>query len=251
MRFLKIIQRSPIISIMTGLLMIYIVIRLIFAIGTGKSSSRVWKTEPEANQEYAAGWSDPEARELIKQILRLEQKQILAEFDSITLAINLSEQMVRIQLKGVELFHADVISQHPRNFFTEAGPDTYRRLTQASAIVWEEANLPKKPIRRIEAPANGEARKDADHKEIREKPLTWSFITSNNLKIVISGVKSAADSLPKYQPEKMLWLRAAEEARTGQFSKTYIPTLFLRLNDNDAKTIYRALPEKGLVLFCN
>jgi hypothetical protein len=216
-----------------------------------RKSSAFWLADPEVRNECSAAWSDPEAREMVKQILLLEQKQILADSESITMAINLSLQIVQIQLKGVELLHATLIGQHPQNLLASPGLDTYHQLTRSSKIFWEAANLPKKPIQRVDAPANGEAPKESRYDSLPEKPLTWSFITSNNLKIVISGMKMSSDSLPKPQPLKNLWIRSIVEMQSGQFSKTYTPTLFLWLADDDAKTIYRALPEKGMVLFCN
>ena len=86
---------------------------------------------------------------------------------------------------------------------------------------------------------------------LEEEVLTWSFLAGNNVKVVIHGVNAGPDSSYLIHATRDIFAYRSAEFFQQMFPGDYSPTLFLWLDDTKAKTIYRAFPEKGQVIFRN
>lgn len=231
------------------LLFAFLIIRTIYAVNASQKSSE-FLTGNTAESLNLSGWSDEEVRHLSKQIYWLEQKLELAKSDSIHLAINLTDSLVQIQLKGLDLFHSKILYQHPENFLSSVDQASYRQLAKVSGIRSEVANVPKKPIKKVKASGDGVIPSNMKIDTISNPELIWRFTSENNISIIITGVKLASDSTFNIRPQKDLLKYRTQQFLNEIIPSEYSPTLYLWLNDSDAKSIFRAIPEKGKVLFC-
>lgn len=232
------------------ILLVFLIIRLVSAVHASQKSAEIFLNFSEKENKttlYPAG----EAHDLAEEIFRLEQKLELAKSDSIHLAINLSDSLVQIHLKGLDLFHSKILYLQPENFLNSVNQTAYRQLAKVSAIKSEVANVPKKPIKKVKASRDGISQSNAKADTIPNLELIWRFTTENNIKVVITGVKIAPDSTFKFNPQKDLLKYKTYGFLDEIIPDEYSPTLYLWLNDSDARSIFRAVPEKGKVLFRN
>lgn len=250
MRFLKYNKNFIAVITLFLVLLVFLIIRLVFAVNASQKSAEFLTEISETNKNLPY-WSDDTVRNLNKQIYWLEQKLELAKSDSIGLAIDLSENLVQIHLKGMNLLHSNILHQYPKNFLNLADQKSYRQLAKVSEIKSEIANVPKKPIKKVKAPKNGIPSSVTKTDSIPNPELIWYFTTENNMRVIITGVKMASDSALMINPKQNLLKYKTHEFISEIIPSEYSPTVYLWLNDTDAKAIYRAVPEKGKVLFRN
>ena len=87
-------------------------------------------------------------------------------------------------------------------------------------------------------------------KEIADLCLYWEFYFSNNIKVVVNGLTLNPDSIPAVSVQKdVIQTNLADLLQHPETPNS--PTLYLWLNDKEAKAIYRALPEKARIIFLN
>jgi hypothetical protein len=200
---------------------------------------------------HDAGWNIPEIKEKKKEINWLERQLLLAKSDSLNLGISLNDSIVQVQLKGTVLVQAKMIKQHPLHFFDSLNYGAYHDFTRIAAIVEEQSTIPKKPIRKVQAPKNENEVQEFKHDTIPDPPLVWQFSLNNRINVVITGVGLDKDSVLNFQYNKNLIDYNYNYLKNNLLPETYIPTLYIWLMDKDAKSIYRAIPEKGKVVFKN
>src|SRR5660397_38643 len=104
-------------------------------------------------------------------------------------------------------------------------------------------NVSKRPITIVMAPPIGTEKETTKLDSTKVERLNWTFMTSNQIKIVIYGVQQNPDSTQNMHENKDIFNYRLNEDFSNPFSQKYAATLFLWLNDNDANSIYRALPE--------
>jgi len=196
-----------------------------------------------------AGWNIDEIQLKKKDLHWMEQQLTLAKSDSLNLGINLADSTVQVQLKGTVLLHADILKQMPTHFIEAPNYAAYLDFTDISRIVQEQSTSVKRPVKRVQAPKNENEVKEVKHDTIPEPPIIWQFVLDNKIEIIITGVGTGPDSLLIENYDKDFLIYSIEKAKNNWLPKSYMPTLYLWLNDNDAKAIYRAIPEKGKVFF--
>jgi hypothetical protein len=233
------------------LLLIFFIVRLVFAVNAARTGSERFKSLFREGADHSSQWNIAEIREAEKEVYWLEQQLILANSDSISLAVNLSDSVVFIQLRGMDLFHAKILKQFPGQFLNSMNQEAFRQWGKVSEIQSESANVPRKPIKKVKAPMNGISQPAKKNGRIRNPKLIWHFTTGNNMRVVITGVKMTSDSVFVINPRTDIMQYRAHEFFSEIIPSEYAPSLYLWLNDKDAKAIYRAVPEKGKVLFRN
>jgi hypothetical protein len=155
---------------------------------------------------------------------------------------------VQVQLKGTVLLEAQILQQDPVQFISAPEYPAYINLTSGSEIVSENSNIPKKPIKKVKAPKNENEATGFQHDTIPVPPLVWKFRLDNEIEVVITGVALNKDSVLVFTPQKDRVRYRFDELKENVRPKNYVPTLYLWLNDTEAKAIYRAIPEKGKVV---
>jgi hypothetical protein len=226
--------------------LVFFIVRLIIAVTAAKSSAIEIENRGGklSDDLYIRGWQDTTVGELIEDIYLLEGLLELAGSDSISLSIDLSDNQVGIQLKGLPLLNSQIIKQFPDKHDLVSHPG----FAEVTFIQREKANSSKKPVKKIET-AGGKSIKNQEPDSSVYRPLFWEFETGNNMKVIIRGVREKNDSIYRINPVKELALFFAGEFINNIFPSEYKPHLFLWLPDKDAIAIYRALPEKGKIIF--
>lgn len=197
------------------------------------------------------GWNIPEIQEKKKEVHWVERYLQLAKSDSLNLGINLSDSIVQVQLRGTVLLQARIKKQIPEKFFEELNYGTYLDFTKIATVVEEQATIVKRPVKRVQAPKNEDEAAKVKHDTIPDPLLVWQFKLDNEIEVVITGIGLNKDSLVEARYNNDILTYSTEYFKKNLFPKTYIPTLFIWLNDNDAKALYRAIPENGKVVFRN
>jgi len=239
------------ITVIFVLLLAFTVTRYLIAVKTVEKAAQEKLAQIPENEINDTGWNIPEIQELKKEVHLLERHLQLAKSDSLNLGINLSDSIVQVQLRGTVLLQAKIHKQIPSNFFEDLNYGTYLDFTKIASVIEEQATIVKRPVKRVQAPKNEDEAAKVKHDTIPDPLLVWQFKLDNNIEVVITGIGLGADSLVANNYNKDIFNYSTEYFKKNIFPKTYIPTLFIWLNDNDAKALYRAIPEKGKVVFRN
>ncbi len=196
-----------------------------------------------------AGWNLPEIEQKKKDLHWMEQQLLLAKSDSLNLGINLTDSTVQVQLKGTVLLQANILKQIPEKFVQSPNYAAYLDFTAISKIVYEQSTSIKRPVKKVKAPKNENEVQKVEHDTIPEAPIVWQFILDNKIEVVITGVGLGKDSLLSLNFKNDILKYNFEKFKTNLLPQTYMPTLYIWLEDKDAKAIYRAIPGNGRVVF--
>ena len=196
-------------------------------------------------------WNDPQIQDLYKNINWLNNQLELSKTDSISIGLNLTDSIVQVQLKGTVMFQSKILQQHPQRFLTELAPDVYFSLFgRIYTIEQELASIVKKPIKKVKPGAAADTVLTAIPVKPEEpKKFYWDFIPANEIRVVIFGVPLDSDSSRILKKQADLQMFSLKQALKKEHA--YTPTLFIWLNEQEARSIYRALPEKAKIIFRN
>jgi len=253
-------MKDILIKYKTGFIIITVVFVLLLALTVTRYMMAMKTVDTTVKEKLAhipeedinhAGWNIPEIQEKQKEVHWLERHLQLAKTDSLNLGINLTDSIVQVQLRGTVLLQARIQNQVPAHFFESLNYGTYLDFTKIATIIEEQASIVKRPVKRVQAPKNEDEAAKVKHDTIPDPLLVWKFKLDNDIEVVITGIGLNKDSLVEARFNKDILNYSAEYFQKNLFPKTYIPTLFIWLNDNDAKALYRAIPEKGKVVFRN
>jgi len=233
------------------LLLAFTIVRYEMATNSAEAAVAAELTTIPEEEINDAGWQVPEIQQKKKEVNWLERQLSLAKSDSINMSINFADSTIQVQLKGTVLFQAKIQKQNPAQFFDNLNYGTYLDFTRISRIVDEQATIVKRPVKKIQAPKNEDEAAKIKHDTIPDPLIVWQFKLDNQINIVITGIGLNKDSVPDLQYNNDILKYSIAKLKDNPFPKNYIPTLYIWLNDKDAKAIYRALPEKGKVTFRN
>jgi hypothetical protein len=225
------------------LILIAIGIELAISISKTKETIKWIQTEAKNQIVPALDWDDSNIRETFKRKLWMENLLLLSKNDSMSLGISLNDSIMQVQIKGLPLIKSKIVHINPENFLSKIDEQDYAFLFGKPTLIKEGiANFTKRPIRKMKVIAGSDAQPiDTDTVEV--KRFYWEFITENKIRIVINGCSLPSDSLHN-KPSFMMDRARFTLSKNMADSLNYLPTLFLWMPDNEAKAIYRALPEK-------
>jgi hypothetical protein len=86
---------------------------------------------------------------------------------------------------------------------------------------------------------------------LKEARFEWRMNIENKFNVVINCVVFNEDSVKEIKRFEDIYRFRKDEILNKLNKDFYKPTLFLWLDDKDVKAIYRAIPEKGQVIFRN
>lgn len=195
------------------------------------------------------GWNIPEVEQKKKEVHWMEQQLLLAKSDSLNLGINLADSTIQVQLKGTVLLQAIILKQLPAHFIEKPNYAAYLDFTAISKIIDEQSTSVKRPVKKVQAPKNENEVKEVKHDTIPESPIIWKFTLDNEIEVVITGVGLGQDSLLDMNFKNDILRYNIEKLKNNLLPKAYMPTLYIWLDDKDAKAIYRAIPKNGRVVF--
>ena len=100
------------------------------------------------------------------------------------------------------------------------------------------------------APKVGSDIPDIKTDTLKENILYWRFITNHGIEVIINGIQQNQDSTHLKIPlAKDLISFRIGDGFYKPFHKMETAPLFLWLDDQDAKAVYRALPQNAKVIF--
>ena len=232
-------------------LLAFTAIRYISAINIAEAAAKEKIQGIPEKEINDIGWTIPEIKEKKKEVHWLERTLALAKSDSLNLGISLTDSIVQVQLKGTVLLQAKMLHQDPYHFFDSLNYGTYLNFTKIATIFEEQANIVKRPVIRVQAPKNENEVKEVVKDTIPDPMLVWQFKLDNQIEVVVTGVGLDKDSVFNPQYQKDLKKYKTDLFKNNIMPKTYFPTLYIWLQDKDARAIYRAIPERGKVVFKN
>jgi hypothetical protein len=202
------------------------------------------------SEEPLKGWENKEVRTLWKEKFWKENLLAVAKDDSMSLGINLEDSIIQLQFKGLVLSECKIIYSEPKNFLQDIDSRVYAKLFgKPSNIVVDEANIQKKQFRRAKPPTE-EGGDPIYLDSISYDPILWIFRDDNNLRFVVHGFDAYNDTMkiiPQFKADMLKFRMQNDKDKS-----VYYPTLFIWMDDTEAKAIYRALPhEKPLLIFRN
>ena len=185
-----------------------------------------------------AGWNIPEIEQKKKEVHWIENQLLLAKSDSLNLGINLADSNVQVQLKGTVLLQANILKQIPESFIESPNYAAYLDFAAISRIVQEQSTSIKRPVRKVKAPKNENEYVEVKHDTVPELPIVWQFVLDNKIEVVITGVGLGQDSLLDLNFKNDILKYNFGKLRNNFLPETYMPTLYIWLDDKDAKAIY-------------
>lgn len=239
------------IALFCSVLLILFIVNLVFSLVRVNNYTKETVMNSDSTL-VSDNWSNAEFQNLIKEKLWLEQQLLLAKSDSFSLGINLKDSVVQVQLKGTVIFQTKILDQSPSRFYMNTGKETYFNVFgEVARINSGKANISKRPIKKVLAPPVGTEKEITKTDTTAAERISWNFTTNNQIQFVIYGVGQNPDSTFNVKRNKDLFNYRLKTGFSSPFSKNYTTTLFLWINDNDAKSIYRALPEQSKFIFRN
>lgn len=211
--------------------------------------------EGELSQRDRDGYS-PEEFGLIREKSGLTARLKMAESDSIGLTLNLNDSLVQLELKGVILRGVKFSKFRYDRFFNSIHPAAYEVLfSQPVTIRKIEGASEKEPITYKKAPKDTiEASQAAEITidSLRTEFIEWHMLLTNN--ILVSVVQSDSEK-GKWNRENLRYRfrryfsdLKKNTSRVFRLKKLeYFPEITIYIPAGEAKSFYRALPEKGEV----
>lgn len=201
--------------------------------------------------ETLIGWENTEYQNLWKDKFWVENQIALFKNDSMSLGIHMHDSVFQLQFKGLPLIKSKIIAYYPEKMMTKIQPQIYESLfNQPWTILAQKANKQKKPFRKMTVNEDGTS-STTEESDSQEQDIEWSFITDNHFRFVIFGHQvDSIETKPNYKWD-MFKYNLGSKLKEEESDRKYYPTYFLWLNNNDALSIYRALPENAKVVVRN
>ena len=198
------------------------------------------------------GWNHPETQELWKEKIWLENQLSLGKQDSMGLGINFSDSVIHLQFKGLSLVESKMICKIPKNFLRDIDSRVYvNYFGKPDTIVTSYSNVAKKPIKRVRIDSLGNSI-PVDTSATVNRIMHWEFITTNQIRFVINGISSNPDSVDinSLVNRDIRKYRRGRKIKEG-IEKGYMPVVFIWLDNDEAKALYRALPYRATMITKN
>ncbi|MBN2237784.1 MAG: hypothetical protein JW729_09500 [Bacteroidales bacterium] len=193
-----------------------------------------------------SGWQQSEYQDIWKDKFWVENQLTLAKDDSMSLGIHLNDRIFQLQFKGLPLIKSKILAVYPKQFNADFNELAYKNLfSQPWVISSQQANKQKKPFRKMTVNTDGSTNTEED-KNPSTEPILWSFLTENDYRVVVFGVKQDSSQSTNFK-----WQMYKDRFRTKLKNSTnstgFYPTIYLWISDADALAIFRALPENAKI----
>lgn len=196
----------------------------------------------------------------LKEKAWLESRIKMADGDSIGLSIDLEQQRIQLELKGVVIMSSKIRDYSISGFFRKMDGNVYFD-TFGTPLTIEQfkSSIAKNPFKIVQAPkdtiaAQAAAVAAAKKDSLADENVFWTVKLDRNFDLDIQGIDSIAEAQNKYkfgkgfEFERNLKNIANSFQHIIQFRKpTYTPEILISIPENEAKAILRALPSKAFV----
>ncbi len=210
--------------------------------------------QQEISETYYRLYEHPEFFNLNKNIVFRESRLIMSKSDSIGLVVNLPDSIMAVEIKGITLHTAKIISYKVGRLFRALESQTYMALFSSPArIIHDNATIAKEPIIMKKAPKDTiEAAKSLVLPDTLQKKPAYVVLTLNSgFRLLIEEEKP--DSFRALKTK--IAFRASNQLKQAGERFLYIfrfqippykPVIRIQIARDDVVSIYRALPENAL-----
>jgi hypothetical protein len=235
--------------IIVGISVLGVAVVLFLSTPIAKMAAKQLVSSVESDKSLE-GWDNPGLKDLWKDKFWIQNQIALAKDDSMSLGVNFEDSTMQLLFKGLTLSKCKILYKEPGNFLKDINSKVYEKFFgNPVKIISGEANTQKKAFRRMKPPTTEDG-EPTYLDSIMNDPIIWNFTTSNDIRFVIHGFDAHNDTakiVPSFKSDILKFrLQKNKEDRS-----VYFPTLFIWMDDKDAKAIYRALPHEARVIFRN
>ena len=211
------------------------------------------ETAKIGNNKIILAYPDP----LLEKRTRLDARLAMSEDDSIGLRINLDENAMYLETKGIVLQKTPILEHKSSAFLKKLNAaEKYVLFHKPMVIQKDESTVEKDRFEVVIAPKDtleAQSRPEVIPDTILYEPVQYRFYFSNGIRIHITGILH--DSVPQFWPrfnfefeDRSKFLKALLKSVVKKTAVPYQPTLSIVIDARDAEAIYRAIPRKGNVI---
>lgn len=210
------------------------------------------KEEPEG--QGVNMYRVPGYHELLKEKGLLSSQVKLARTDSIGLFLNLPDSVAQLMIKGVAVRSIPLQKIGLPSLFSRTSQEAlYEWLSEPVLVHTLKATIAKEPVNVVQAPKDSSdavplLKPDTTNRE----PVFFMLGSDRGLRLYFYQTeRGGRDSRAAFAFE---WADRWQEVKQNLRSvfafrvPPYVPTLRIGISKEDAKVLYRALPEKGRVV---
>ena len=196
----------------------------------------------------------------LKEKAWIESRLKMAAGDSIGLSIDLEQQRIQLELKGVVLLSSKIRDSSISGFFRKMDGNVYFTTFGTPLTIQQfKSSIAKNPFKVVQAPKDtiaAMAAIDAAMKKdsLKDENVFWTVKLDRGFDLDIQGIDSVAEAQNKYkfgkdfEFERNLKNIANSFQHILRFTKpSYTPEILISIPENEAKAILRALPSNAFV----
>lgn len=240
-------------SLFLKILWILFFFMLVFALGYfAVSMISADKTLQAYNRTY--GTSDGESSSVSfvpYSIAFLEARHTMSKVDSVSLSINLTDSIAALEMGGVVVFRAPLEGSRVSPLLKAMKPEALSNLLRSPArIVSYYATIEKEPIIIKQAPRDTtEAAKDDNALPVvvRQAAFFTIHLDSGIRIVVMPHEEGGLDRFVFIARQNLYLFRQRLAILLKGDLPEYVPVVVVEVSADDAKTLFRALPEGGQV----
>jgi len=197
----------------------------------------------------------------LKEKAWLESRLKMAAGDSIGLSIDLEQQRIQLELKGVVIMSSRIRDCSISGFFQKMDGNVYFETFGTPLTIQQfKSSIAKNPFKVVQVPKDTIAAQAAQaaaavkKDSVKNENVFWTMKLDRDFDLNIQGIDSIAEAQNKYKFGKGFeFARNLKNIANSfqhiiQFRKpTYTPEILISIPENEAKAILRALPSHALV----
>lgn len=212
-----------------------------------------------AAQSLAQGTEtvNPELIDLMKEKAWVESRLKMASNDSVCLSIDLQQQLIQLELKGVVVLTSKIREYSTSGFFRKMDGSVYFAMFGTPLTISSfKSSIEKNPFKVVKAPESAEEAEKAVVKKdsIPDEIVYWTVKLDRDIELNIQGIDSISEAQNKYKLGKGFEFKRDLKNIANSFQHiikfekpTYTPEILISIRENEAKAILRALPRKASV----
>jgi flagellar basal body-associated protein FliL len=200
---------------------------------------------------------NPDLFKLMKEKSWLESRLKMANTDSVGLAIDLEDQTIQLELKGVVVMKSKIRDYSISGFFKQMDGNVYFNMFGSPLTILSlESTIAKSRFKVVQAPKSAEeadamtAKKDS----VIKQDVYWMVKLDRDIELNIQGIDSIQDAQSKYKfgqdfrfKRKLKNILSSVKSMTDFKKPEYTPEILISIPESEATAILHALPEKALI----
>jgi hypothetical protein len=238
--------------IFSAILITFISVYTFLSVGAVRDRMKLAQTQAEATEPVSSSLID-----LMKEKAWIESRVKMASGDSIGLSIDLGEQILQLELKGVVVMSTKIRDYSTSGFFKRMDGNVYFSMFGTPLTIQKfESSIEKNPFKVVKAPKSAEEAEAAVavKDSLPNESVFWTVKFDREFELNIQGIDSISESQSKYKLGKGFEFKRDLKNIYSSFKQiikfrkpVYTPEILISIPENEAKAILRALPRNASV----